>query len=162
MKSFTKFSSVFLLLCVFCIFILSGCGENKSGNTLDEPEITGEYLSEEYSQQLLTDGAKTMIGFIDMEKSDGVYNVKVTEKEVVPNSSYDEGYYIADTNITKDLSLGIEPRIVCLYDDKLTVETPDKFIKYSKKHPHQLYTIYMMGNSAELILATRPEDVTTE
>lgn len=162
MKSFTKFGSIILLLCVFCIFILSGCGEEKSGNTLDEPEITGEYLSEEYSRQLLTDGAETITGFVDMEKSDGVYKVKVTEKEVVPNSSYDEGYYIADTNLIKNLSLGIEPKIACLSDGELIVQTPDEFIKYSKKHPNQLYTIYMMGVSAELIIATSPEDVIME
>lgn len=144
------------------VFIFAGCGEEKSGNTISEPEITGTYLQEEYSQQLLTDGAETMLGFTDIEKSDSSYKVTVTEKEVVPNSSYEEGYYIADTNIVKELTLGIDARIAVLEDEELNVITADGFIKNSDQYEDQLFTVYMMGTSAELLLGTEPTDVSAE
>ncbi|MFR6258354.1 MAG: hypothetical protein ACLULK_06210, partial [Anaerovoracaceae bacterium] len=91
-----------LLLCVFSFAMLSGCGEDKSGSTINEPEITGEYLAEEYSQQLLNDGAETVLGLVTIEKQgEDSYKVNIAEREVVPSSKYDEGYYLADNNINK-------------------------------------------------------------
>ena len=65
-----KINGLLLTLCIISVFIFAGCGEEKSGNTISEPEITGKYLKEEYSQQLLTDGAETMIGTVDIEKKE--------------------------------------------------------------------------------------------
>ena len=149
-----KINGLLLTLCIISVFIFAGCGEEKSGNTISEPEITGKYLKEEYSQQLLTDGAETMIGTVDIEKKDDNYKVTVTEKEVVPNSSYNEGYYIADTNLVTDLTLGLDARI-----GKLVVESADEFIKSKAEQKDQLFTVYMMGTSAELIIGTDPADV---
>lgn len=157
-----KIKGLLLVMCMLSVFIFAGCGEEKSGNTISEPEITGTYLQEEYSQQLLTDGAETMLGFTDIEKSDSSYKVTVTEKEVVPNSSYEEGYYIADTNIVKELTLGIDARIAVLEDEELNVITADDFIKNSDQYEDQLFTVYMMGTSAELLLGTEPTDVSAE
>lgn len=154
-----KINGLLLTLCIISVFIFAGCGEEKSGNTISEPEITGKYLKEEYSQQLLTDGAETMIGTVDIEKKDDNYKVTVTEKEVVPNSSYNEGYYIADTNLVTDLTLGLDARIASLKDGKLVVESADEFIKSKAEHKDQLFTVYMMGTSAELIIGTDPADV---
>ena len=55
-------------MCVLFMFVLAGCGEDQSGQTINEPEITGEYLAGEYSQQLITDGAETVLGAVTMEK----------------------------------------------------------------------------------------------
>ena len=154
-----KTNGLLLTLCIISVFIFAGCGEEKSGNTISEPEITGKYLKEEYSQQLLTDGAETMIGTVDIEKKDDNYKVTVTEKEVVPNSSYNEGYYISDTNLVTDLTLGLDARIASLEDGKLVVESADEFIKSKAEHKDQLFTVYMMGTSAELIIGTDPADV---
>ncbi len=154
-----RINGLLLALCIISVFIFAGCGEEKSGNTINEPEITGKYLQEEYSQQLLTDGAETMIGTVDIEKNDSSYKVTVTEKEVVPSSSYSEGYYIADTNLVTELTLGIDARIASLEDGELVVETADEFIKSKAEHKDQLFTVYMMGTSAELIIGTDPADV---
>lgn len=162
MNRLKKIKGLLLVMCMLSVFIFAGCGEEKSGNTISEPEITGTYLQEEYSQQLLTDGAETMLGFTDIEKSDSSYKVTVTEKEVVPNSSYEEGYYIADTNIVKELTLGIDARIAVLEDEELNVITADGFIKNSDQYEDQLFTVYMMGTSAELLLGTEPTDVSAE
>ncbi len=159
MNRFKRFSGLLIVLCMVSVLILAGCGEKKSGNTIDEPEITGKYLKEDYSQQLLNDGAETMLGFVDIEKTDNGYSVHVVEKEVVPSSSYKEGYYIADTNLVTDFTLGSDARIACLEDGKLEVESADEFIKNNASHKDQLFTIYMMGTSAELILGTDPKDV---
>ena len=159
MNRLKKINGLLLTLCIISVFIFAGCGEEKSGNTISEPEITGKYLKEEYSQQLLTDGAETMIGTVDIEKKDDNYKVTVTEKEVVPNSSYNEGYYIADTNLVTDLTLGLDARIASLEDGKLVVESADEFIKSKAEHKDQLFTVYMMGTSAELIIGTDPADV---
>ena len=59
---------IFLILTVlaFSMYCLTGCGEEKSGNTISEPDITVDYLHGEYSDQLMTDGAVTMLGSIDV------------------------------------------------------------------------------------------------
>ena len=74
MRGKSKYIVLSLVLCLSMMLFLCGCGEEKSGSTIEEPEITGKYLQEEYSQQLLTDGAETMIGTVDIEKKDDNYN----------------------------------------------------------------------------------------
>ncbi|MDO4544588.1 MAG: hypothetical protein Q4C25_00380 [Bacillota bacterium] len=166
MKRLMKLGIVFLLLCLSSVLVLCGCGEEKSGGTIEEPDITGEYLSEEYAQQLLNDGAATMLGSVTIEDTeDGSYTVHIVEKEVIVNSSYDEGYYIADTNVTKDVPLSGDARIACLHDGELVVEDVEEFIANHEggdADPVKLYTVYMMGESANLILATEPESVEVE
>lgn len=159
MRKNVKIIVLGLLMSICSLTALCGCGEDKSGSTINEPEITGEYLSEEYSQQLLNDGAETVLGLITMEKQgEDSYKVNISEREVVPSTKYEEGYYIADNNIKKTVDFGFDGRIACMHDGKLVVETPDEFIEKHGKDNQQLYTVYLMGESAELILATEPED----
>lgn len=162
MKKLGKMRFLAVLFCMVCVFILAGCNSNQSGNTIDEPEITAEYLTDEYSQQLMTDGAETISGAVSMENSDGSYIVHIIEKEVVPSSSYKEGYYIADTNVTKDVSFGDEARIVCAHDGERIVSSADDFIENHPDASDNLYTVYLMGDSAELILLVEPEDLLSQ
>lgn len=153
----------FAVVCVLCVFALCGCGEEKSGQTISEPEITGEYLENEYSQQLLTDGADTVVGVVTIEQAgDNTYAVSIAEREVVANDDYKEGYYIADNNIVLDATLGEDARIACEGEDGLDVLTAKEFMAQQDENADQLYTVYMMGDSAELIIATNPEDVEIE
>ena len=158
--------SKILLLAVSAILMmaLTACGEEKSGNTIDEPEITAEYLHGEYSEQLLTDGASTMIGDVDITKDGDSYTATITEKEVVPSSDYEEGYYIADTNISREVPLGLYARMTIFADGEETIVDADGFIEAdgSDDGIEELYTVYLMGDSAELILATDPVDVMEE
>ncbi len=153
--------SKILLLVVFAlsILILTGCGEDKSGNTIDEPEITVDYLTGEYANQLTTDGAEIITGFVTIEKTEDSYIAHIREQEVVPNSNYDDGYYIADTNLTKDAALGSDARMTCDIDGKASVVTADEFIDNNDDDSEQLYNVYLMGDSAELILEVEPETV---
>ena len=162
MNKLKGLSFVFLAVVIFSMSVLTGCGEEKSGNTINEPEITVDYLRTDYAQQLTTDGAEIMLGTVELNKNEDSYNVTITEKEVVPSSSYDEGYYIADTNVTKEATLGSDARMTCQVDVKEQVIKAGDFIKNHENNPEQLYTVYLMGDSAELILATEPKDVITE
>ena len=158
------FRSVFLslLLCTAMAVMLTGCGGDKSGGTIDEPEITGEYLAGEYAQQLTTDGAEIVLGSVDMEKTEDGYSVSVAEKEVVVNDSYEKGYYIADRNLNRDVQLGPEARIACDEGETLGVVSPDENRYTYSGDDEQLYQVYLMGESAELLLAVDPEDVQAE
>ena len=148
-----------LLLCAALVMTFTGCDDDTSGGTIDEPEITGEYLAGEYAQQLTTDGAEVIVGSVDMEGSDGAYTVHIAEKEVVVNDGYEEGYYIADRNLTRDAELGPEARIACMSDGELTVKTPEEFMESYSGDEEQLYEVYLMGESAELLLAVDSEDL---
>ncbi len=152
-----------LLLCLAMGLFLFGCGEKKSGSTIEEPEITGEYLQGEYAQQLLTDGAETVLGYVTVTKQDsGDYSVDIAERQVVASDENEDGYYIADNNVTKEATLGEEGRFACLDGDELVVVSADDFVKKYNDGDKQLYTIYLMGDYAELIIATNPEDVETK
>jgi len=146
-----------MLLCVFSLFVMTGCGEEKSGNTISEPELTVEYLSEDYAQQLINDGAEVTVGYVTITDDGGSYSVNITEKEVVANEDYDEGYYIADTNVTKVGSLGLDARIICHHDDGHEIVTAGDYIATHSESPEHLYKVYMLGSSVELIVAAEVE-----
>lgn len=149
-----------LLLALTLLFtlMLSGCGD-KTGNTIDEPKITSNYLEDEYAQQLVTDGAETILGHLAIVKGDDSYSAHISEREIVPNSDYDDGYYIADTNLTKDAVLSSNVRIVCFENNEPVIVTADEFIEKLSDDSNSLYTVYLMGNTVELILATDPYEV---
>lgn len=162
MKRLGKLRFLTLLLSMALMLILASCNSDQSGNTIDEPEITADYLTEDYSQQLLTDGAETMTGAVSLEGADGSYTVHIIEKEVVASDSYDEGYYIADTNVVKDVALGPEARIVCAEGDELMVSDADGFMEHHANDSDELFTIYLMGDSAELIVIAEPKALLSE
>ena len=159
MKKSKRFALIVLSSLMLLLLLLAGCGSDKSGNTINEPEITADYLEDEYANQLINDGAETMLGTVEIQKDGDSYTAYITEKEVVPSSEYKEGYYIADTNISKELPLGMEARMTYDLNDEETVVSADEFIKYSSDNPDCIYTVYMMGNSVELILAADPDDI---
>lgn len=66
MRRKSKYVVLSLVLCLSMMLFLCGCGEEKSGSTIEEPEITGKYLQEDYSQQLLNDGAETVVGYVTL------------------------------------------------------------------------------------------------
>ena len=105
MRRKSKYVVLSLVLCLSMMLFLCGCGEEKSGSTIEEPEITGKYLQEDYSQQLLNDGAETVVGYVTLDKlGEGDYSVHISERQVVASSEYKDGYYIADNNVAKDVT----------------------------------------------------------
>ncbi len=162
MKKRSSLIIALLFLCLMPLFLLTGCGEEKSGSTISEPELTVEYLTEDYAEQLINDGAEVVVGYVTITDDGGAYSVNITEKEVVPSEDYDEGYYIADTNVTKVGSLGLDARIVHHHDGEHVITTAADFISTHSECPEHLYTVYMLGSSVELILAADVESFLAE
>ena len=165
MKRSKSLKFLIMTVLVLSLTVLAGCDSDKSGNTIDEPDITVDYLHGEYSDQLMTDGASTMLGSVDVEQNGDTHTVTVTEKEVVPNSGYEEGYYIADTNVSKEAEIGLYARMTCIVDGEETIVDAEGFVENEdagKIDPDALYTVYLMGDSAELILATDPAEMLEE
>ena len=161
MKTRIRICIAAMTLSILLAFAFAGCS-NKSGNTIDESEITADYLIEDYSQQLITDGGENMLGHVTMEKTGDTYAVHFSEREVVPSTEYKEGYYIADTNVTVDGTLGLDARFVCLHDGEAEVSNADDFIKHQNDDSERLYSVYFLGTSAELIIEVEPESVIAE
>lgn len=159
-ETMKKTNHILIMCSVFCItamMLLSGCG-NKSGGTYDEPEITSSYLTGEYSEQLLTDGAKTITGSVVLSKDGDSYTASVEQKKIVANSDYDEGYYVADTNLNTKLPFDEDVRLVVSDNGELKVSNPEEFIEKYNDLPDQLYTVYRMGDYLELIIPIDPAD----
>lgn len=123
MKTRIRICIAAMTLSILLAFAFAGCS-NKSGNTIDEPEITADYLIEDYSQQLITDGGENMLGHVTMEKTGDTYAVHFSEREVVPSTEYKEGYYIADTNVTVDGTLGLDAYSFAFTMEKLRFPMP--------------------------------------
>ena len=150
--------TVSVLVCVALAFVFTGCEESDS-TVVEDADLTVEYLSGEYADQLTVDGAKTILGTISVDNTDGVYSLNVVGKEVVPSDEYDEGYYIAETNVVKQLGVGGYAKFV--YSDGErddAIGNVEDFEKLGTGDPDALYTIYYMNDKAELVLQVKPED----
>ena len=146
-----------------------GCDNPKKiGSTYAEPEITVEYLSTEYVDQLIRDGATYFFGNLQITEDDnGNPFVTITEKELVMESNHPKGYYIADKNLESTYPLSSEARTTHLSGNTsiANIMTSENFVKAvasDKKNaaqkapeesPLKFYDIYVIGDQVELILA---------
>ena len=93
-------------------------------------------------------------------EEDGKYTVTVTEKEVVRNSDYKEGYYIAETNVVEDFGLGGYAKLVYADENgENIIGDADGYIADHNGEPDNLYTVYQMNGTVELMLPVDPADV---
>lgn len=152
----------FLALTIGLLLILSGCGDsNTNGKGMDdEPEITVSYLTEEYSKQLIRDGATHHFGSLVITKDNkGIYSVRIQSKKLVESDNYDNGYYIADRNLSVTVPCNPEARITYIKSDGSQPEviSVDQLAEYtaSDSNGEKLYDIYEIGGSIELILAKK-------
>ncbi|MDO4870166.1 MAG: hypothetical protein Q4A65_07795, partial [Bacillota bacterium] len=153
------FIVVTAIVCVALAFALTGCSESED-SYMDEADMTVGYLTTDYADQLMADGANTILGSVSIDETDGVYTVTVTEKEVVHSSDYADGYYIAETNVVEQYGLGGYAKII--YADENgedIIGNADGFIKNHNEDTEQLYTVYYMNDTVELIVPVAPEDV---
>ncbi|MBQ9059734.1 MAG: hypothetical protein IJ128_01150 [Firmicutes bacterium] len=146
-----------LIISVFCImFILAGCSTKDSDQDFD-----GEYdidsLQTEYADQLVRDGAETVIGTVEITGTEDDYSVTVAEKKIVKNENYENGYYIADRNMSNTYPLGSDQGIVAMEDGVPAVCTTEDFIKNHSGDSESLYTVYLIGDVVELILPLDPQ-----
>lgn len=166
MKTTRTFLCVGLIFVLVSTIFLGGCvDKNQSGSTVDEPEITAEYLEGDYVRQLLRDGAEHVFGSIELkEGEDDSILVDIEAKEYVEDSSQPNGFYIEDRNYSLSTVLSSEARCTFL---SVGVSLPqimsaDKFVESYNKYVDEytdknnsnpkLYDIYIMGDQIELIL----------
>lgn len=149
-----------VVVCVAMAFVaFTGCAD-ENDQYYEDSEFTVDYLHGEYTEQLMRDGADTMLGSVDISGENGNYKVTVTEKEVVQNDDYDEGYYVAETNVVAEFGLGGYAKLV--YTDENGEEIIGDADGYMKNHngqPDNLYTVYYMNGNVELMLPVDPETV---
>ena len=157
------------VLCLTLILALSGCTDTgNTGNTLEEPEITVEYLSTEYKDQLLRDGAVYLFGSIEViTDENGNPYLKIAEKEYVSDPDMPNGFYITDKNLSHTYPISPEARTTHLAGGTSipNIMDTERFVKaiasdlklYGESNPefaqYRLYDIYLMGDQVEMILA---------
>lgn len=166
-----KFKALILLMLTFAL-ILTGCSSDQSGLTVDEPEITIDYLEGEYADQLIRDGAEYVFGTIDFEVAAGGEEtagdkIIIAAKEYVVDPNYPDGYYIADRNKSYIAYMPAEARTTYIAEgaSSAVIMSPYDFLTGVKNDyaahesdllafkESKLYHIYLMGDQILLIMA---------
>jgi|GEM_PF-817762 len=171
MKAGKSRRGMFFLLVALSVFCFYGCkNTGLIGNTYVEPEITVEYLTSEFSEQLVRDGADKRFGKIEnvVDNGNGSFILTIDEKQFVSDANQPNGFYIADRNLTDDLYLGENARTVffpggdstkamCFENAKAFIDTllEDRSIyspNNSEYEDSQLFYFYIMHNEVVLII----------
>lgn len=156
-----------LFLLALCTFtLLFGCGATGNEET---PEITPDYLSDTYSQQLINDGAEKLLGSMELSRSDaGDIQVVLHPKEIVSDDTQEKGYRIDSFALSRTLTLPEQAYITYLPDGETTdprLLTPDQFFQtleedymahgnnFAEYGDHRLYDVYALDDQILLIMA---------
>lgn len=179
-KRFIKVVILFMVLILTILFY--GCGQRSSDNDIiEEPEITLEYLSGEYAEQILRDGGEDTLGTIEItakgnDNSAGsadTLSLTIHNMVIVESSITDEGYYVADKNLSSTVPLSSDayvtyiksrkkgPEVVALKDFLRLVQKDAEKQKDHGLEPgnEKLYQVYIIGDTAVMILAKELPDV---
>lgn len=156
----------FLTLCfaVFLLFSITAC--NEQHDILEEPDITVEYLSGDYAEQLLRDGGENTLGTISLvQNEDDTYSLTVNSMLIVENDDGDLGYYIADKNISSAFQLDPEARVTYIKENGADPEIIDltefiNLVQNDTSDPleegnEKLYNVYTMNDNVLMILAEK-------
>lgn len=165
MKKKILVGATVLSLAAFLAITMSGC--SKIQDNIEEPDITVEYLSGEYADQLMRDGGECTLGTISITKDGDTYTATVNSMVIVESSMSDEGYYVADKNISTTFPLDSEARVTYIRDEVAGPEVIelDEFIKLNasdidplEEGNEKLYDVYTIGGDAMMILAKELPD----
>lgn len=173
-KRFVKVSVLSMALILTLLFY--GCDQQSSdSDIMEEPEITLEYLSGEFAEQILRDGGEDTLGTIEVidktedgsAGSDDTLSLTIHSMVIVESSITDEGYYVADKNLSSTVPLSPDayvtyikskekgPEIVSFKDFIRLVQKDAKNQKQNGLEPgnEKLYQVYIIGDTAVMILA---------
>ena len=101
-----KFCSIAALLLVCILGLVTACGAPMGKGSLDNADITYDYLKDEYPEMLLTDGAEHLIGSIEFSKAeDGSLQVILHPKEAASKANDDGTYTVSSYAINRVLVL---------------------------------------------------------
>lgn len=169
-RGFYKKITLLVVLGLLCIFLIACWKSDRSGNSYIEPEITLDYLVTEFADQLVRDGAEKRFGVISdiHDNENGTYTLTVSGKQFVNDSSQPNGFYIADRNISYEITLAENLRSVVFPSNNLEngmfFLTSSDFIEafnenlssLSKDNPEDQATyyfyFYIMHDFVELII----------
>ena len=91
------------LLLVCLLGLLTACGTPMGEEAIDNSDITYDYLVEEYSEMLLTDGAEHLIGSIELSTAeDGSPQIVLHPKEA-SSSANEDGTALTNNGIVSGL-----------------------------------------------------------
>ena len=155
-KKTVKWTFIAGALCALLFLTLTGCGSEASDRDFADEEYDASYLSETYAQQLLDDGAETIVGTLEVSGTEDDCTVTVHEKKIVPNEDYENGYYIADRNKETVCPLSSDLGVAAISGGETVIMETEEFIEHNSKNPDSLYTVYLIGGNAELILPLDP------
>ena len=165
-----KLFNVIILSLVFAtVAAMCGCSlTGKSGGTLDEPEITTEYLTTEYKNQLIRDGAEEVFGTAELTiDEDGSRRLLIHEKEFVEDDGYPNGFYIADKNMSREAFLSDDAKAT-FFDGGSSISEAmdaDEFVNAYKNeealysdedtsyYETKLYYFYIFDDRVNLMIA---------
>lgn len=171
MKSAKSRRLLCLLLIGLSVLYFAGCkGSGIVGSTYVEPELTVEYLTSDFSDQLIRDGAEKKFGTIAniIDNGNGSYMLSIDEKQFVSDDGQPNGFYIADRNLNYDLYLASNARSVFFPGGDSTkavfFESSNAFIDSLKEDisvfsptnseytDYQLFYFYVIHNEVVLIV----------
>lgn len=164
-----KIYTIFILTMMLSV-VMTGCHvKNQNGFTVDEPDITLEYLEGEYVEQLIRDGAEHLFGNIEIIKGDdGSTEINIITKELVTDSINGGKTLIEDRNYEISYPLSEEARCTFLqggvsvpqilsaykfveqYESSLKQDLP---VQGDNSEYLMYYDLYIMNDQIELILA---------
>ncbi len=167
------FKTIILSLVIATAALACSCTFlNKSGQTINEPDITVDYLQGEYRDQLIRDGAVEIMGSAEVIASDdGMRHVIIHEKEFVEDDNYPNGFYIADKNKSTEAFLPDEARITFLdggasepdilgpddfitaYEQENTEYGENSMYSITSFYDTKLYNFYLFDDQILLMLA---------
>jgi len=169
-----KTKTTLIITIILSLMLMSGCVENNIQgiqNSIElewEHELTVEYLTGEYAEQLLQDGATVMLGSIDIiEHENGTIVVDITEKEYVENIDEEEGFYISDEysetmyylspDVKATFFLREEGIVQAMRHDEFVDMVWRDFFEFGvdilEDREYRLYDIYIVENEVVLLIA---------
>lgn len=171
-ETFIKVYALSMAL-LFTIFLV-GCGEQSDDiDIMEEPEITVEYLTEEYAAQILRDGGEEILGTAEFSGSaDKGYLLTIHSMVIVESSITEEGYYVADKNMSSSVPLDPDARFTYIKSKKKGPEVIglEEFVKLAQKDfqkqkandvkpgEEKLYQVYIIGGKGVMLLAKELPD----
>lgn len=154
----TSVTAIILLMSMTVFF--TGCFDR---DIMEEPDITVKYLTGEYAEQLDRDGAECTLATVKITQDGENYSAVINSMAIVESSMTDEGYYIADMNVSETCTMDADTRATYIKD---TAEGPevvsfDEFVQLTmddtsdplKAGEERLYNVYTYDGIALLFLA---------
>lgn len=151
------------ILLILVLTMITACGAPEGEETLDETQLTLEYLKGDYTSQLLTDGAEHLVGSIEFSTAeDGSVQLILHPKEVSASANSDGTYTVTSYVINRVLS--VSDSLYATYIDSSSILSAFEFelavqddyeaqgVSFDEYGDHILYDVYALEDQVLLAL----------